>query len=630
MVKMLDTTDLQWGSGVPSAPQYDDFYYTPENGLAESEYVFIDGIGAPDTWQNRDHFVIGETGFGTGLNFLCCYQTWLKSGAKGRLTFISTEKHPLSEAALLKAHAQFPEVEPLAQALRAAWPPPSPGFHPRYFENGKIQLLLLFGDAASSFSELDANIDAWFLDGFAPAKNPDLWSDRLFDQIARLSKPKARFATFTAAGFVRRALEARGFSIEKTAGYGRKRNRLIGRMHDGHQPTKPSTAPEWSQLTAANGGPTTIVGSGVAGRCLAAALNRRGRTATILGSHKLPAASSVPAAILAPAFQAGPQPTSDFVTSGFAHACWFPAYQDAWAPTRGVENFAVGTTEEKRFRRIQEALGWGPDWAIATENGLSYPRSGSLDTSGALAGVYDTSSIEVADISRIEKTSAGWLLVGEGFRTEAANLVLATGAGTERLLAGSANIGFTARLGQIEQINAQQSLPAHSVASSGYITAPMADTQTLGSTFSEFTGDASQRPPATAEATAEILKKLKAAFGVDISQETLQDPWTGIRASTIDYMPVVGPVPAWQGAASTFAPLSKDRKLFGLGAMPYQDGLFLLVGFGSKGYQQAPYAAEYLAAHLCGDPLPMASGVAAYLHPARNFIRRIVRGPRAS
>jgi len=627
MVQLLNKTDIDWRGHTPSAPAFGDIYFSPENGLAESNFVFLDGIQAPDSWQNKDQFVVAETGFGTGLNFLATYKKWIESNAPGRLTYISTERYPLSEEALKKAHQAFSSLENYARQLRQAWPPPSHGFHPRFFENGKIQLLLLFGDAESTLTELQAEVDAWFLDGFSPAKNPEMWSDRLFDQIARLSKPKARFATFTAAGFVRRSLEARGFVVKKTQGFGQKRNRLLGQMKAEHRPTPPLKAPEWAKLSNTTEGPTTIVGAGIAGLSLAAALGRRSRQSSVIGARSYPAASEVPAAILAPGFQAGPQPTTDFVTSAFAQACWLPQYRNAWSDVRGVELFAGSAAEAKRFKRIEEALGWGPDWVSMTENGLSYPRSGSLNTAATLANISETLAIETATIQRIEKTSAGWLLIGEGIKRETRNLILAAGAGTANLAKNANNFGFTARAGQIETLLASDAdLPEKSLAASGYITAPIDGSQTLGSTFSDFGGDERAAPQTTNSATVEILAKVEAEFGISVGAETPLTSWAGIRAATKDYMPLIGPVPAWQAAAEQFAPLSIDRKITGLGPMQYQDGLFLLTGFGSKGFQQAPYAAEYLAAHLCGDPLPMAAKVAAYLHPARSFIRRIIRG----
>lgn len=625
MVKCLNENEIEWREGVPIAPGFDDVYYSLDNGLEETEFVFLKGTGAPEAWQSCGHYVIAETGFGTGLNFLATYKKWLETGAKGRLTFVSVEGFPLSVSALEKAHKSFPELAYYAEQLRAAWPPPSPGFHPRFFEGGKIQLLLLFGEAVECYRQLDAEVDAWFLDGFTPAKNPAMWSDALFDQIARLSKPGTRFATFTASGFVKRGLADRGFKVAKTAGYGRKRERLVGTMNTNHTPGKTNAAPEWSRLGSTHEGPTTIIGAGIAGRSLAAALARRGMEVSLIAG-KRPTGSHVPSAILAPAFQAGEQPTTPFTTASFAQACWLPAYADAWAAKRGVEVMAVSSEEKKRQKRIFAKLGWSQDWLRETDQGLYYPRTGSINTALALNTTYSDTLIEPGTIERIKKTSCGWAIYGALGVRETANLILATGPGTEKLIPGGKEVGFTSRAGQIEFLcENHPDIPARSLAASGYITAPIAGQQTLGSTFSDHEDDPVLDPAISPAATKEILEKIETEFGASIPQNLLIKSWASLRAATTDYTPVIGPIPDWGAALIQYAPLSKDRKITGLGDMPYQEGLYAFAGFGSKGYQQAPYAAEYLAAHLTGDPLTMAQNVAAYLHPARLFIRRLVR-----
>jgi tRNA 5-methylaminomethyl-2-thiouridine biosynthesis bifunctional protein len=625
--KSQGNNTIEWRGGVPVAARFGDVYYSLENGLAEAEFTFLGGIDAPKIWQGRSHFTICETGFGTGLNFLASYKKWLESGASGRLTFISTEAFPLSDTDLSRAHAAFSTLEPFAKKLREAWPPNTKGYHLRHFEGGKIQLLLLFGDAAETLTQLSAKVDAWFLDGFAPAKNPEMWSEALFDQMVRLSNPGAPFATFTAAAMVKSRLSARGFDVRKAPGYGKKRHRLLGKLRAHAQKTCDTVCHEWAQLNTAKPGRTTVIGAGVAGRALTAELTHRGHPVTLFGGSR-PAASDVPAAVLAPGFQAGPQPTTAFVTSAFAHACWLPAYEGAWAAKRGVELCAGDEAEQRRFRRIQDLLGWDESWVTATSKGLTYPRSGSLDTKKALSNLY-SGPVNTSVVERLEKTSAGWLLICDDHRFETANLVLAAGAGTQHLLPGAHHIGLTARAGQVEMVASDLSgIPQRSVAASGYITAPSGGYQSLGSTFTEYHGDAQQNPATTKAATAEILDKINAEFGATVAAQQGLTSWAGIRAATIDYMPVIGPVPNWQQAADRFAPLSKDRKITGLGPMPYQDGLYIMAGFGSKGFQQAPYAAQYMAAHLCGDALPMAADVAAYLHPARTFIRRLIRGGR--
>lgn len=627
MVKRLGRKDIDWREGVPVAPEFDDVYYSLDDGLEETNFVFLSGIGAPDTWQYTDQFVIAETGFGTGLNFLATYQKWVESGASGRLIYVSVEAYPMSEEALERAHEPFTQVRQYAEKLRAAWPPPSPGFHPRYFEEGKVQLLLLFGDAATNFAELQGEVDAWYLDGFAPAKNPDMWSEELFDQIARLSKPGARFATFTAAGFVKRGLAARGFDVQKTRGFGRKRERLIGCMRESHAPTPPAKTQDWAKLpTPPKRGSIAIVGAGIAGRSLAAALKRRGHADIKLIDGSIACASQVPAAILAPGFQAGKQPTTDFVTAAFAHACQHPEYENAWADASDVEIFSSDEEDRNRQDRVRNSLGWGDDWVAATDRGLVFPKSGSLETAEALANLWPETEIIQMLVENLDQTSNGWLLSGPSKTLDAETIVFASGFGTLHLASDAKHFSIRPRAGQVEAIRDERlEMPDGNFSSGCYATATIDGRRTIGSTFRDHDPLSKTRPKPSSDQSDELVQKVEAAFGCNIDLDALDAPWTGVRATVRDYVPIVGPVPDWDKAASRFAPLAKNAKAKGLGMMDYQKGLYVLTGFGSKGYQQAPYAAEYLAAHLCGQPLPMAQNVAAYLHPARNFIRQLVR-----
>ena len=219
---------VTWRNGVPFSADFDDLYYSAEDGQAESIFVFLEGTDAIKTAAGRDKFVIGETGFGTGLNFLTTWQAWRAEKPKARLFFISAEAIPMCAADLEQAHKAFPKLDELSEQLRAAWPPASNGFHYRSFDAGQVSLLLMFGDAETVFSQLNAKIDAWYLDGFAPAKNPTIWSEAIFKRMAQLSNPGAAIATFTAAGSVRRRLEAQEFTMRKTQGFGKKKERLIG------------------------------------------------------------------------------------------------------------------------------------------------------------------------------------------------------------------------------------------------------------------------------------------------------------------------------------------------------------------------------------------------------------------
>ena len=217
--------------GAPRSEIFDDVYFSAQNGLEETRHVFLDGNHLPQNWQNRDEFTICETGFGTGLNFLAAWRLFKDSAtAAQRLNYISFEKYPLSTADVQEALspwlAEFSDELPL---LLTVYPALFPGFH-KIIVNTQVSLLLIFEDVNDALLELQAQVDCWFLDGFRPATNPDMWSDTVFEHMARLSTPGTSFATFTAAGFVRRGLEAAGFAVEKVPGYGTKREMLTGRL----------------------------------------------------------------------------------------------------------------------------------------------------------------------------------------------------------------------------------------------------------------------------------------------------------------------------------------------------------------------------------------------------------------
>ena len=217
--------------GAPKSKEFDDVYFSADDGLAESEYVFLDGNRLPRKWQEQDRFVICETGFGTGLNFLAAWKRFEETTKPHqRLDFISFEKYPLDVeeiAAHLQPWRDF--FEGHLQKLLQLYPPLLPGFH-RVVLTDRVTLTLVFDDVNTAMPKLDAKVDAWFLDGFKPSTNPEMWSETVFQNMTRLSHSGTRLSTFTAAGQVRRGLEAAGFAVEKMQGYGRKRDMTIGRF----------------------------------------------------------------------------------------------------------------------------------------------------------------------------------------------------------------------------------------------------------------------------------------------------------------------------------------------------------------------------------------------------------------
>jgi len=221
---------LEWRNGQPYSASFDDVYFSTDNGLLETEYVFIQGNDLSRKWQQLDApcFHIIETGFGTGLNFLCAASHWLAlAPPTAIMRYTSVEKYPLSLADMQQAQQYWPELKPIADELIGQYAALlSAGTISLC--NSRIQLKLLCGDASACLAECNTKADAWFLDGFAPAKNPDMWQAALFEQMARLSHSQTSFATFTSAGAVRRGLAAAGFLINKKAGFGKKREMIFG------------------------------------------------------------------------------------------------------------------------------------------------------------------------------------------------------------------------------------------------------------------------------------------------------------------------------------------------------------------------------------------------------------------
>ena len=270
---------------MPFATQFGDVYFSREGGAAETEYVFLQGNDLPERWKSQSHFTIFETGFGTGLNFICTANAWQKNATPNQwLYYISVEKHPIAVADLGRMH-QSAFAKKMIQAL----PPAIPGFHHHVFEEEKIVLLLIYADLETALSELDAEIDAWFLDGFAPAKNPDMWSYALYQGMRNFSADGATFATYTAAAYVRTGLEGAGFHYERVKGFGHKKHMLRGKL--------PSVKKEKKLDNRA-----IVIGGGLAGTSAAGALARHGFEVTLLERHATLAAeaSGNPTAILKP------------------------------------------------------------------------------------------------------------------------------------------------------------------------------------------------------------------------------------------------------------------------------------------------------------------------------------------
>lgn len=216
--------ELDWRTGnVPVSVRFDDPYFSLDDGLAETRYVFLDGTRLPERFEPGFH--VAELGFGTGLNFLATWAAWDKAGISGPLQFTSFEAFPMSQGEMDRALGAFPELQQWTEQLLSAWSEDG-----GQFDLGSATLTVIAEDARSALPAWNGKADAWYLDGFSPAKNPELWEERLMADVGRHTKRGGTIATYTAAGFVRRGLESAGFAVERRPGFGRKRHMTIGQL----------------------------------------------------------------------------------------------------------------------------------------------------------------------------------------------------------------------------------------------------------------------------------------------------------------------------------------------------------------------------------------------------------------
>src|SRR5690606_11040603 len=282
----VHNAQLDWDEhGQPLSRSYGDVYFSRANGLEETRHVFLAHNRIIERCQALPaggRLIIGETGFGTGLNFLCAWQAFAEHAPQdARLHFVSVEKFPLTQADLQRALALWPELAPYAAQLLAQYRAIHPGFQRLLLDGGRVVLTLMVGDVLECLPQLDARVDAWFLDGFAPSKNPEMWTDALFTELARLSAPGATLATFTSAGFVRRGLIAAGFAVVRVKGFGHKREMLAGPF----QAQQMQRAVPWFARPALPTGErqAVVIGAGLAGCATAASLAPPGWRVALLG-----------------------------------------------------------------------------------------------------------------------------------------------------------------------------------------------------------------------------------------------------------------------------------------------------------------------------------------------------------
>ena len=631
----LPPVQLTWDAQTPKATDFGDIYFNPEDGLAETHHVFLQGNDLPNAWAERSHYTIGELGFGTGLNILATWQLWRKTKPDaGNLHIISVEGYPLDSQQMEQAHAAFPELAKLSSKLRNHLPPRARGHHLVMLEED-VTLHLLYGHAADVLSRFEGSVDAWFLDGFAPAKNEAMWSPALMEQIARCSAPGASLASFTVAGDVRRALQAVGFEVEKAPGFGRKRHMLQARF-DGVTVPKSVTPAWYARPKPQSDRQIAIIGAGVAGTCLGMALTRAGFSPTLIDGAEGPArgASATPAGILIPRLAAEADPQARFYAAAFHQAAELYQKMGVLIPggalrlprlkddvprlARTLETGLFDPTTTQLLDTDQASHKAGVE---VTSPALYFEQGGGVDATGFLIKAQAELDVRYGRrVERLFRLEDKWALLDEqdGVILMADTVVVAAGMATLGLL-GDMKFPLVARNGQVSHLaTCDAKIP---IAHGGYVVPDQAGGAWVGTTHDKVDDDAvAQTSP---QADDQIRGGLKHALPGMATDYSIDENWAGIRATSPDFVPIAGPVPDRATYLEDFAPL-KNGMHYGLPQAQYRPGLYAMAGLGSRGYVTAPLLAELIAAQMTDTPLPVESQIAQILHPARFLVRELV------
>jgi tRNA 5-methylaminomethyl-2-thiouridine biosynthesis bifunctional protein len=625
---------LDWQDGQPVSALYGDVYFSRESGIAETRHVFLHNNRLQERWQSfaGSLFTIAETGFGTGLNFLCAWQLWRSTAPKhARFHFVSTEKFLLSSSDLEHALALWPELGELSRLLIAQYMRITPGWQRLTFDDGRVMLTLLVGDARETLPQLQAKVDAWFLDGFSPAKNPEMWQPEIFRQLARLAAPGCTVATFTSAGFVRRGLQEAGFAMEKVPGYGSKREMLRG-VFSGR--SSPDAAPRRQVV---------IIGGGIAGTSTAHALAARGWEVTLIERHAALAqeASGNTQGVLYPRLSGHDIPLSRIALTGFLHTLrladtllergrdWDDCglLQQAFnaREAKRCEEVAMRALPRELVRAVDATEASALAGASMPHGGLWFPHGGWIHPPSLCRALAAHPNIQLrfsCEPLTLRKTQANWQVLEHGQTVAEAPVAILCTANDSLRFAQTAHLPLEPVRGQITQLAATETsrqLKAV-VCTEGYISPALNGSHCAGASFSPGDTDAALRAEDHAR-NLDMLRALSPALyagldGRELDPEHLAGR-VSLRCAAPDYLPLAGPLLDPNALVERYEIGSRKAP----DALPWLEGLHVNIAHGSKGLLTAPLCAELIAAVLESEPLPMDIALARALDPNRFLLR---------
>ena len=668
----LAAADIQWRQGMPYSLDYEDFYWSLPNGLAESFYVFLQQNDLPSRWNNLkaadQSFSIGELGFGTGINFLNCCELWLKTAPTNcTLHYFSAEPVPLKTADLAKVFEQFPSLSAHGQALIDSYPPAVKGFHSIELYEGRINLCLMVGDAQEMFNALGESvdqrhsvydkkpIDTWFLNGFSPEKNPAMWQKELCKTIASLSSTETSLTTYLTESEVTKSLNTAGFSVNYKQGFADKYQMISATLNaslknysDNARGTNQWHLNQLPSRPLSRQPSVTIIGAGIAGCTTAAALSKRGYNVTIIDRHAKAGqeASGNQQAIIYPKLSIRDEPLPRINLAAITLASRY--YQTFWnrglGQQCGVLVIPEGERQLKQFEQLgqhfyhQKSLVRLVDNAqmeaiagisLDTSHGLYFSKLGWLPPATICQEILKDHKIalvqgDVAQLFRNKSTGQWELLDAKGEQLSHSDIVVVANAYDCEKFEQTNFLGITKLRGQVTELPVtedSQSLKTV-ICGEGYIAPPNKGTHGCGATYNKAI-DSKELRIQDHQTNLDQITKTDQGIGRAIGTVQLNklEGRANFRCTTRDYLPIVGPVPDVSAMLETYESLRVDARKDSPVMGTYLPNLYINCGMGSRGLGYAPLTAEVLAAEIHQQLGLLERELRQAMHPSRFLIR---------
>ena len=635
---------IEWRDNQPYSPDFDDIYYSIAGSRGEAEHVFLKSNNLTDRFQDDGQFIIAETGFGFGLNFILTLQAWQQHAKKDAcLHYIGIEKHPVSPDDIRRLSKHWPDLVIYFDELLAVYPVPIAGHHTRSLLSGRVFLHFIFMDVLDALRDDRFNVDAWYLDGFSPQKNTDLWSEQVFGLIAQNSKHNATLSTYTSAGSVKRGLVAAGFGINKVKGHGNKRE-MITAVLENKKPYR--TKAPWFEVVphVPKNKTALVVGAGLAGLSVAWALTQRGWKVTIVDKCQGVArqASGNPAGLVLPRLSIDNKTDSMFYTSAFLYAIsqldrlqsltdeqfWFKdgvyslLEKEKAAKIISENGFPCEFVNLISSDDVPKALSdWSGDSVFFPEAGWAIPPKICTAIARAAVDRIEQVFAEVGDLARENNC---WVAKDKNGEVVASADIAIIAAGDEINTLGVTSWlpVFSAR-GQVTRVPANENSRdfTSAVSFDGYVTPVHNGEHITGASYS--TGDNDKN--LNAQHQRENIDRLNHYIPDLFMQPDRLEGRVGFRAVSEDRVPIVGAVPDRDAFLRLYMDLHHGRTSVYYEKGEYLQGLYVSAAHGSRGMCSCFLSAEIVACMVEGELLPVSKGVSDYINPARFIIRQLKR-----